>query len=28
MEMEHAERGQWVREIAGINQRMNGQEDE
>jgi len=26
--MEHAERGQWVREIAGINQRMNGQEDE
>ncbi|MES1164432.1 MAG: DUF6760 family protein [Verrucomicrobiota bacterium] len=28
LEMEHAERAEWVREIAGINQRMNGQEDE
>jgi len=28
MEMEHAERGDWVREIAGINQRMNGQDNE
>jgi hypothetical protein len=28
MEMAHGERAGWVSEIGGINQRMNGQEDE
>ncbi len=28
LEMAHPERGGWVREIAHINQQMNGQEDE
>ncbi len=28
MEMEHAERGRWVREIASINENMNGHEHE